>query len=284
MLVLFFLLLQDQESSTSGVDESLLSCDTQGPRKTPISSREYGFSVEQSIAQGLPIIPKERGRKGDHHHPQINSQTSLQTLLRLANDWPADEVEPAAAAAKPEQLPAARPVRSALRSPNSPPKMCGPVMFGANSRRTISPVRRSQYNVQRRMAAAKNGSCQAATAAVHFVHPAYYPSAAQGYLFFYPGHMPPPPQTHMSAYALGPAASPMLPSAASAGQAVTAGAPVRGRSPHQHPRHPVYTRPVSASRKSPRQRQQQQQLQLPGSFPAAAADMGTPPSPPMLRQ
>ena len=267
--LLIFLFLQDQESSTSGVDESLLSCDALGPppRKTPISSREYGFSVEQSIAQGLPIIPK--GRKGEHH-PQINSQTSLQTLLRLANDWPADE-EPVTA--KPE--PPARPVRSALRSPNSPPKMCGPVVFGANSRRTISPVRRSQYNVQRRMA--KNGSCQAAgpTAAVHFVHPAYYPSA-QGYLFFYPGH-PLPPQTHMSAYAMGPAASPMLPAAAAGQQA----APVRGRSPHQHPRHPVYTRPVSASRKSPRQRQQQQQLhQLPaGSF--QAADMGTPPSPPM---
>ena len=36
------------------------------------------------------------------------------------------------------------PVRSALRSPNSPPKRpCGPVVFGANSRRTISPIRKS---------------------------------------------------------------------------------------------------------------------------------------------
>ena len=36
------------------------------------------------------------------------------------------------------------PVRSALRSPNSPPKRpCGPVVFGANSRRTISPIRKT---------------------------------------------------------------------------------------------------------------------------------------------
>ena len=68
-----------------------------------------------------------------------------------------------------------------------------------------------------------------------------------------------------------------LPAAAAANgqlQAAAASGAVRGRSPHQHPRHPVYTRPVSSPRKSPRHRQMaQQQLGNGGatSFTAATA-------------
>ena len=71
-------------------------------------------------------------------------------------------------------------------------------------------------------------------------------------------------------------------------QAAAASGAVRGRSPHQHPRHPVYTRPVSSPRKSPRHRQMaQQQLGNGGnSFTAATASEAphAPPSPSSVHQ
>ena len=203
------------------------------PRKS-VNFKEYGFSVEQSIAQGLPIIPgadskvrkkkKEAVKRSAEIYKNPSNETSLQTLLRIANDeWPAEEEQPQ------EDRP--RPVRSALRSPNSPPK-CGPVVFGANSRRTISPIRKSHYNFQRKMM--KNVQ-QPQNVLIH-------PAALNGCLpaVFYQGQRFP-------VLFYGQPNIGYLPQSLPAAPAST----TRGRSPHPS----AFSRPISP-RKNPRQRQQ----------------------------
>ena len=189
------------------------------PRKSVVF-KDYGlFSVEESIAQGLPIIPfdsvnmdadgkiteKKKGQSGvvqkkrkkdaerrsseifitakrapqklqnngrarssssemsrdnvannvngccSHIQPQIKIEPKRNEIRNVSEtnqvidrttDTGVDHFEHSTDvnAIRANQLP----VRSALRSPNSPPKRpCGPVVFGANSRRTISPIRKT---------------------------------------------------------------------------------------------------------------------------------------------
>jgi len=319
------------EAAAAGDEEAFCH-----PPRKAVNFKEYGFSVEQSIAQGLPIIPaaaaargqqvQPKGRKKKkeaatsykrmsdlHKHPRINSDTSLQTLLRIANsEWHPEEEEDdddcvagRRAAGKPaahqqsdpnltiDRPPASMPVRSALRSPNSPPKCAGPVVFGANSRRTISPIRKSHYNFQRKkqqMAAGHHpqnvlihpaalNSCLPAVfyqgqryPVLFYGHaPANPPMAAAAYPFPTQGNNHPPPPNHHQP----PPPPPPVPTAV--GRASAAAAVAAGRSPHQHPRHPAaFNMPMSSPKKAAKQRQLQH-LSASGGGSAIP-----PPSPPSV--